>query len=232
MASKENIVVFTGAGISAESGLRTFRDAGGLWEGYDIMEVASIDGWLKSQETVLAFYNERRAQLLNVHPNPAHLDIQKLEKKYNCHVVTQNVDDLHERAGSSQIIHLHGELKKARSSGNPLNIVDWEGDIAIGDVCPQHFQWRPHIVWFGEEVPMLELAAGHFTEADICLIIGTSLQVYPAAGLVQFCSPDCEIIYVDPKPHLSYELSRHKKLKVYPTTAVEGMKEVLAYLGI
>lgn len=232
MARKDNLVVFTGAGISAESGLKTFRDANGLWEGYDVMEVASIDGWNRNPEMVLQFYNERRAQLKQIQPNKAHINIQKLECKYNVNVVTQNVDDLHERAGSKQILHLHGELKKARSTGNPSRVVEWEDNIVLGDVCPDCHQWRPHIVWFGEEVPLLNTAALIFSEADICLIVGTSLKVYPAAGLIQFCSPDCKMIYIDPNPNFSHELNNYRQLEVLAETAVKGTEILLEHLYI
>ena len=202
------VIVFTGAGVSAESGLKTFRDAGGLWEGHDVMEVASPEGYRRDPGLVLSFYNERRRQLKEVEPNEAHLSLAKLETVFDVTVITQNVDDLHERAGSSRVVHLHGELKKARSTGNPDYIRPIDGDINVGDLCPYGHQLRPHIVWFGEAVPMIEKAAALCTQADIFLVIGTSLQVYPAAGLLQCISATCEVYYIDPNPHSSIEFSR------------------------
>lgn len=201
------IVVFTGAGISAESGISTFRDANGLWEGHDVMEVASPQGFSNNPHLVLDFYNQRRAQLFKVHPNPAHHAIAKLEEEHEVVVVTQNVDDLHERAGSKNVIHLHGELRKIRSTGDPSYIQSFDGDVVLGQKCPNGFQMRPHIVWFGESVPMLEKAAAEFVGADTLIVVGTSLQVYPAAGLIQFAPPHCECFYIDPNPQISYELS-------------------------
>ena len=184
MQSKK-IVVLTGAGISAESGLSTFRDSGGLWDGHDISEVASIDGWYKNPEKVLEFYNTRRKQLVNVKPNKAHLFLAKLENNHDVTIITQNVDDLHERAGSSNIIHLHGELTKARSEINPKILVDIQyKDIAIGDMAEDGYKLRPAIVWFGEMVPLIETAANIIKNADYLIVIGTSLEVYPAANLV------------------------------------------------
>ncbi|HFC01178.1 MAG TPA: NAD-dependent deacylase, partial [Phaeodactylibacter sp.] len=172
---KKKIVVLTGAGISAESGIKTFRDSGGLWEGHDVMEVASPEGWSRNQALVLDFYNKRRAQLLEVKPNAAHLALVDLEKKYEVHIVTQNVDDLHERAGSSHVVHLHGELLKVRSVGNERLVYDWAKDLNKGDLCEEGHQLRPHIVWFGEQVPMLEVAASIASTADIIIIVGTSM---------------------------------------------------------
>lgn len=232
MSAQPKLVVFSGAGISAESGLRTFRDVGGLWEGYDVMEVASVDGWKTNPDKVLRFYNLRRAQLKNVAPNAAHLGIKSLESKYEVQVITQNVDDLHERAGSSNILYLHGELKKIRSTGNSNRIIEWEGDLQLGDKCPENFQWRPHIVWFGEAVPMMETAMQYFKRADICLVIGTSLKVYPAAGLIEFCRPNCQIIYIDPNPNYSFELTMKKHVRIIAESAVSGMEKVLNELDI
>lgn len=196
----KKIVVLTGAGISAESGINTFRDSGGLWEGHDVMEVASPEGWHANKELVLDFYNKRRRQLKTVHPNIAHKALVDLEEKYEVTVITQNVDDLHERAGSSKVIHLHGELLKARSSADENLILDWEEDICIGDLCTKKSQLRPHIVWFGEAVPLLEEAAEEVSEADYILIIGTSMQVYPAAGLINYSKNDAELYFIDPSP--------------------------------
>ncbi len=223
----KKVVVLTGAGISAESGISTFRDAGGLWEGHDVMEVASPQGWAKNRELVLDFYNKRRCQLKEVEPNGAHHALKELEEKYQVFVITQNVDDLHERAGSKYVIHLHGELTKARSTTNPSLVYDWKEDIHLGDRCEQGSQLRPHIVWFGEEVPMLQLAAEVTTQADHILIVGTSMQVYPAAGLVGYAPPFAPIHYIDPNPSINYELSLSKQLNVIAERATVGVKMVV-----
>ena len=196
----KKIVVLTGAGVSAESGINTFRDANGLWEGHDVMEVASPIGWKKNQKLVLEFYNERRRKLKEVAPNAAHFALKELEEKFDVTIITQNVDDLHERAGSSTVIHLHGELKKARSTFDENLVLDWEGDIRPGDFCEHQHQLRPHIVWFGEEVPMMEKAIAITQKADLLIIIGTSMQVYPAAGLIHYIEPDTPVYFIDPKP--------------------------------
>lgn len=195
----KKVAVLTGAGISAESGLRTFRDSGGLWEQYNIDEVASYDGWIRNPALVMDFYNKRRSQLKEVKPNPAHFALARLEEKYDVRIVTQNVDDLHERGGSTNVLHLHGELTKARSVKYPeLVYTIGYSEIKIGDLCEKGSQLRPHIVWFGEEVPLMQDAAQIIEQADILLIIGTSLQVYPAAGLMYFASPSCRTFLVDP----------------------------------
>jgi NAD-dependent deacetylase len=199
----KNIVVLTGAGISAESGLSTFRDAGGLWEGHDVMEVASPQGWQADQELVLDFYNQRRAQLNEVEPNDAHHCIAALERNYKVDVITQNVDDLHERSGSTNVLHLHGELRKARSTANPAYIVDWQEDIKAGDMCPQGSQLRPHVVWFGEAVPAMDEAIEIMQTAHAVIIVGTSLQVYPAAGLMHYAPESAPIYLIDPRPSIS-----------------------------
>jgi len=224
--SKKTIVVLSGAGVSAESGIKTFRDADGLWEGHDVMAVASMGGWMKNRKLVLNFYNERRRQLKEVEPNTAHHIIADLEKDYNVIVVTQNVDDLHERAGSTQVVHLHGELKKVRSVSNQKVVMDWTEDCNIGDLCPDGTQLRPHIVWFGEAVPMLQTAAEVVSIADIIIIVGTSLQVYPAAGLVGYALPGAKVYYVDPKPATNWELERTANLKIIKEKATVGMEEV------
>lgn len=226
----KTIVVLTGAGISAESGIRTFRDADGLWEEYDIMEVASIEGWRKNPELVLRFYNQRRRQLKEVTPNPGHEALVQLESKYEVHIVTQNVDDLHERAGSSNIIHLHGELRKARSTKDASLIYDWPDDIHTDDTCELGAQLRPHIVWFGEMVPLLEKAAQLMTEADIVIIVGTSMQVYPAAGLVAYAPPHATVHYIDPNPMINYELSDRRNLRVMAEKASTGVPALVAQL--
>ena len=220
----KKIVVLTGAGISAESGIKTFRDADGLWEGHHIMEVASPIGWNKNPELVLDFYNKRRAQLLTVKPNKAHEILAELEAHFDMHIITQNVDDLHERAGSNKVVHLHGELLKVRSIFNENFVLDWKNDLNLGDFDLEGNQLRPHIVWFGEDVPMIEHAIDIVETADILIIIGTSLQVYPAAGLMNYVNQNVPVYYIDPKPATIYDLPN--ELKVLPLTAVEGMKIV------
>lgn len=196
----KNLVVLTGAGISAESGIATFRDANGLWEGYDVMEVATPEGWHKNPALVLEFYNQRRKQAEKVLPNDGHLTLVQLEKYFNVTIITQNVDGLHEKAGSSKVIHLHGELSKSRSTANPNLVYEVKnGEILIGDKCEQGSQLRPNIVWFGEMVPLMEKATKIVEKADILLIVGTSLVVYPAAGLVDYAPYNCPIYVVDPK---------------------------------
>jgi NAD-dependent deacetylase len=199
----ENIVVLTGAGISAESGLKTFRDADGLWEGHDVMEVASPQGWAKDRALVLDFYNKRRKQLKKVKPNPAHKALAKLEEKFHVDVVTQNIDNLHEKAGSTNVVHLHGELLKARSTFDENLVIDWEEDLCEGDFCKHNSQLRPHVVWFGEAVPMLEKAAALVEKTDILIIVGTSMQVYPAAGLIHYAPSGISVYFIDPKPAVS-----------------------------
>jgi len=221
------VVVLTGAGISAESGIKTFRDAGGLWEGYNIEDVATPEAWARNPQLVLDFYNERRMQLLTVLPNIAHHAIASLDTQFETIVVTQNVDDLHERAGSKHIIHLHGELVKARSSVDEDLIYEIKKDILLGDLCARGSQLRPHIVWFGEMVPMLEKAIAEILDADYILVIGSSMQVYPAAGLVGYASPKARIFYIDPRPSLNFELSRRTGLEVIAKPATEGVPEVV-----
>jgi NAD-dependent deacetylase len=184
--AKKKLVVLTGAGISAESGLRTFRDSDGLWEGYDIYEVASPRGWAKDPKLVLDFYNMRRKDVANAKPNAAHAGLAELEELFDVHIITQNIDDLHERAGSSQVLHLHGEIFKMRSVKNTTKIFDTRGDIIMGDTAADGGQLRPHIVWFEEPVPMIEKAAEITSAADLFVVIGTSLAVYPAAGLLHY----------------------------------------------
>ena len=221
------IVILTGAGVSAESGISTFRDADGLWEGHDVMEVATPQGWAKNQELVLKFYNDRRRQLKEVVPNAAHKAIVNLEANHDVVVVTQNVDNLHERAGSSNIIHLHGELNKVRCTQYPNDVKLWTEDLITGDVSSAGYQLRPHIVWFGEDVPMLETAVVEMRDADIAIIIGTSMQVYPAASLIGFVSDDCKVYYVDPRPHISYELKQRGNLTVIEKNAGVGVVELV-----
>ncbi|MGL5892467.1 MAG: SIR2 family NAD-dependent protein deacylase [Bacteroidia bacterium] len=199
MSKKKKVVVFTGAGISAESGISTFRDSGGLWDKYDIQEVATPEAWQKNQELVLRFYNERRKNVLDAQPNDAHKALVQLEKKFDVQIITQNIDDLHERAGSKNILHLHGEILKARSTKKPELVYPIKGwELKPGDKCELGSQLRPHIVWFGEMVPEIENAQNIASEADVFVIIGTSLNVYPAANLLHYAPPKCPMFLVDP----------------------------------
>ena len=197
---KKKLVVLTGAGISAESGIKTFRDSDGLWEGHNVLDVATPEGWHKNPALVLDFYNQRRKQLKEVTPNAAHYILAELEQHFDVQIITQNVDDLHERAGSTKVLHLHGELLKVRSTMNPNYILDWSEDLNFGDFDDYQNQLRPHIVWFGEEVPALERAVELTEIADYFAVIGTSLQVYPAAGLIDFTKATTPVYYIDPKP--------------------------------
>ncbi len=197
--SKKRIVVLSGAGVSAESGISTFRDSGGLWEKYDIMEVATFEAWTRNQALVMDFYNQRRKQLYEVEPNAAHYALVKLEEQFDVQIITQNVDDLHERAGSKNVMHLHGELKKVRSSVDEDLVYELDGwELKKGDTCEKGSQLRPHIVWFGEPVPMIPPAAELCSTADIMIIIGTSLNVYPAASLVGYVPDYCHVYLIDP----------------------------------
>lgn len=225
---KKKLVVLSGAGISAESGIQTFRDSDGLWEGHDVMEVATPEGFRKNPDLVLDFYNKRRRQLLTVNPNEAHFILAELENNFDVHIITQNVDDLHERAGSTNVLHLHGELLKVRSTQNPDYILDWKTDLKLKNKDENGFSLRPHIVWFGEEVPALEDAVHLTAQADIFLVIGTSLQVYPAAGLVDFVPTNSKIYYIDPKPIKIPNL--RNELIVFANTASEGMQTLQAAL--
>ncbi|MGY5354335.1 Sir2 family NAD-dependent protein deacetylase [Wenyingzhuangia sp. IMCC45467] len=218
----KNLVILTGAGISAESGIKTFRDSNGLWENHDVMEVASINGWYQNPTLVLNFYNQRRAQAETVKPNTAHQFLANLQTQYNVQIITQNVDDLHERAGSKNITHLHGKLSEAKSEINPNYIIDITGkEIKLGDVCPNGHQLRPNIVWFGEEVPMLDKAAKICKTADVFVIIGTSLQVYPAAGLIHNVPNNCPVFIIDPKVD---KINVPNHFSCIKATAVEGVK--------
>ena len=195
----KKIIVLSGAGVSAESGISTFRDSGGLWEQYRIEDVATYDAWLKNRKLVLDFYNQRRKQLLDVKPNAGHYELVRLAKNFEVEIITQNVDDLHERAGSKNVLHLHGELKKARSTADDNYVVDIDGwELNEGMTCPKGAQLRPHIVWFGEAVPMIEPAARLCMQADYFIVVGTSLNVYPAAGLVNYAPSGIPIYVVDP----------------------------------
>lgn len=195
---RKKIAVLTGAGISAESGIKTFRDSNGLWEEHRIEDVASPEGWYRNKELVLDFYNQRRRQLLQCAPNRAHFALAELEAKYDVTIITQNVDDLHERGGSTNIIHLHGELLKARSTFDESLVYEWKEDIKIGDKCARGAQLRPHIVWFGEAVPEIERAVPIVAKADIFIVIGTSMVVYPAAGLINYTGYDTPKYLIDP----------------------------------
>lgn len=206
---KKRIVVLSGAGMSAESGIKTFRDDDGLWNNYRVEEVASPMAWASDMDMVLEFYNQRRKQLLECEPNEGHKALARLEDKFDVHIVTQNVDDLHERAGSSNIIHLHGEIRKVRSTKDPSIILDLDGwELKAGDLCPLGSQLRPHIVWFGESVPNITKGAEIVTTADILLVIGTSMQVYPAAGLVHYAPVDCKKYYIDPNASQNAMISK------------------------
>ncbi|WP_313375441.1 NAD-dependent deacylase [Chishuiella sp.] len=221
----KKIVVITGAGISAESGISTFRDANGLWENHDIMEVASISGYYKNPQLVQDFYNKRRQQLFDVYPNRAHLFLKELEQYFNITIITQNVDDLHERAKSSHIIHLHGELRKARSEQNENIVIDWDKDIKIGDKAADGNQLRPHIVWFGEMVPMMDSAINEVKTADILLVVGTSMQVYPAASLIDYVKHNTPIVYIDPSD--SFQSNSIIHIKKNATEAIDDIKKIL-----
>ncbi|WP_099719515.1 NAD-dependent deacylase [Flavobacterium sp. 2] len=221
---KKKLVVLTGAGISAESGIKTFRDSDGLWEGHNVMDVATPEGWHKNQDLVLEFYNKRRQQLKEVNPNLGHQILAELEKNFDVYIVTQNVDDLHERAGSSKVLHLHGELLKVRSTKNRELILDWTNDLLTGDLDKNGHQLRPHIVWFGEEVPALEEAISIVEEADYLAVIGTSLQVYPAAGLISYTYSITPVFYIDPKPISIPNIQN--KVEVIAKTATEGVAEM------
>tara|TARA_R110001592_G_scaffold52689_1_gene161643 strand:+ start:2699 stop:3385 length:687 start_codon:yes stop_codon:yes gene_type:complete len=195
----KNIVVFSGAGISAESGLKTFRDSDGLWENFDVSKVATPEAWGTNPKLVLDFYNLRRTQVLDANPNEAHLCIPRLEKKFNVSIITQNIDNLHERAGSKNVTHLHGEILKSRSELTQKIYPIKSHELNLGDFCEKGSQLRPHIVWFGEEVPNMLVATSICEKADIFIIIGTSLNVYPAANLIDFVPPECKIYLIDPK---------------------------------
>ncbi len=219
----KHIVVLTGAGMSAESGLKTFRDTNGLWEGHNVMEVASPEGFDTNPELVFEFYNQRRMQLLEVKPNTAHHDLANLENNFKITIVTQNVDDLHERAGSTNVMHLHGELLKVRPVNDTKPVLHWSKDLNLGDLDDNGNQLRPHIVWFGEAVPMLNKAVDICSKADVLLIIGTSMQVYPAASLIHYVKDDTPIYFIDPNP----TLPDSENLTIIPKPATEGVKHFI-----
>ena len=221
---KKKIVVLTGAGMSAESGISTFRDSNGLWENHDIMEVASPEGWHKNPSLVLDFYNKRRAQLKEVKPNRGHEILAELESHFDVQIITQNVDNLHEKAGSTNILHLHGELVKVRGEFSETESIYWENDVHLGDVNENSEQLRPDIVWFGEAVPTIDKAIPMMEMADIVIIIGTSLQVYPAAGLMHYTKAIVPVYYIDPNPATIYDLAN--PLKVLAMSASEGLFKI------
>ena len=221
----KKLVILSGAGVSAESGIQTFRDSDGLWEGHNVEEVATYDGWIKNKPLVLDFYNQRRKQLHAVKPNDAHKIIAELEADFDVQIITQNVDNLHEKAGSISVLHLHGELLKVRSDADTkIQVLDWEKDLEIGDFDTNGVQLRPHIVWFGEMVPALEKAVEIIAKADIVIVIGTSLQVYPAASLMHYAPEDCPVYYIDIKPAVIRDAPLH--LKIIEAVGTKGMKIV------
>lgn len=232
---KKNLVILSGAGMSAESGISTFRDAGGLWDKYPVMQVASAEGYVRDPELVINFYNERRKQLLDVEPNAGHIGLAELEKDFNVTVVTQNVDNLHERAGSTRIIHLHGELTKVCSSRDPYNpryvkeLKPEEYEVKMGDKAGDGSQLRPFIVWFGEAVPEIETAVDYVEKADIFVIIGTSMNVYPAAGLLNYVPRAAEVYLIDPKPVDTHSM---RQIHIIQRGASEGVKELKKLLSV
>lgn len=220
-------MILSGAGISAESGIKTFRDADGLWEGHDVMEVASPSGFKKNPELVFEFYNQRRAQLKEVQPNAAHIALANLEKDFDIQIITQNVDNLHERGGSTNVLHLHGELNKVRPVNSMSPILEWTEDLHLGDLDKHGHQLRPHIVWFGEDVPNITIAANITQTADLFVIIGTSMQVYPAAGLIDFVKHGKPIFIIDPSP---ISVSTNSYTTHIQKTATEGVQEFIQIL--
>ncbi len=231
--TKKNLVVLSGAGMSAESGISTFRDAGGLWDKYPVEAVATPEGYARDPQLVINFYNERRKQLLTVEPNEGHRGVAELEKAFNVTVVTQNVDNLHERAGSTHVVHLHGELTKVCSSRDPNNphyikeLKPEEYEVKLGDKAGDGSQLRPFIVWFGESVPEIETAIGYVEQADILVIIGTSLNVYPAAGLLHYAPMDCEVYLIDPKPVDAHTMRTIHTIQCGASEGVKKLREML-----
>jgi NAD-dependent deacetylase len=224
----KKIVVLTGAGISAESGIRTFRDSNGLWEEHRVEDVATFEAWQRNQALVLDFYNQRRKQLYEVKPNAGHIALVELEKAFDVRIITQNVDDLHEQAGSAHVLHLHGELKKVRSTIDDNLVYELDGwELKKGNLCEKGSQLRPHIVWFGEAVPMIEPAMELSAEADIFIVIGTSLNVYPAAGLVYYIKPGTPVYLINPHAEI---LSGVKNLIIFRETAGTGVPKLVKQL--
>ena len=221
-------IVLTGAGMSAESNISTFRDSGGLWEKYEIEDVCTPQAMEKNPSLVLDFYNQRRQQLIEASPNQGHIDLVELEKKFDVQIITQNVDNLHEQAGSTKVLHLHGELMKVRSTGDENLVYNLTPDnykTELGDLCEKGFQLRPHIVFFGEAVPMIENASELCMQADILVIIGTSMNVYPAAGLISYIPPNCPIYFIDPQPTLSE--NDYSNLHIIAEKASTGIKKMM-----
>ncbi|MDB5007487.1 MAG: NAD-dependent deacylase [Mucilaginibacter sp.] len=224
----KHVVILTGAGISAESGLKTFRDSDGLWEGYDIEEVATPQGWQRNPVLVQQFYNERRKSVLEAKPNAAHVALAKLEEKYKVTIITQNIDDLHERAGSTNVVHLHGIITRSQSSKNPkltYPVNGWE--IGMDEICELGSLLRPHVVWFGEDVPMIETAMNICTKADIFMLVGSSLAVYPAAGLVGYVGHEVTKYIIDPKIPVVYNLTQLIKIEERATVGVPKLVDKL-----
>lgn len=223
-------MVLTGAGMSAESDLKTFRDENGLWEGHDVTKVASPEGFRDNPDLVFDFYNQRRKQLLQVRPNRGHFNLVALETYFEVNIITQNVDNLHEQAGSTNVLHLHGELLKVRSTGDESLVYDWNKDLFQGDLCEKGYQLRPHIVWFGEMVPLLGEAIEITKNADILIIIGTSMQVYPAASLIHYVGKEIPIYFIDPRPTISENY--YDNLTIIQKPASTGTDELLNLLGL
>ncbi len=225
--SKKHIVILSGAGVSAESGLKTFRDSDGLWNGYNVYEVATPGGWQKNPQLVLDFYNDRRRDIAAAQPNAAHIGLAELEQDFEVTIITQNIDDLHERAGSNHVVHLHGEIFKMRSVEDTDKTYEIREDIKIGDMATDGTQLRPYIVWFEEEVPMMEKAVMILQDADYFVVIGTSLQVYPAASLIHYVSPFLPVFIIDTK---NPTVNNHANLTVIEMPATEGVKELRKFL--
>lgn len=228
MKNKKHIVVLSGAGISAESGLKTFRDSDGLWNGYDVYEVASPQGWNKNPQLVLDFYNARRKDVAAAMPNAAHIGLAELEKDFDVTIITQNIDDLHERAGSTKVLHLHGEIFKMRTVADEAYILEIRDDINLGDLGADRAQLRPHIVWFGEAVPMMEIAAAVVHGCDYFVVVGTSLQVYPAASLLYYAPPYLPKFIIDKKIPA---IEKQNNLHIIELPATEGVKELQRILS-
>ncbi len=228
MKNKKHLVVLSGAGISAESGLKTFRDSDGLWNGYNVYEVASPDGWHKNPQLVLDFYNARRKDVAAALPNAAHIGLAELEQDFDVTIITQNIDDLHERAGSTSVLHLHGEIFKMRSVADEESIFNIRGDINLGDTAADGAQLRPHIVWFGEAVPMMEKAAALLNDCDYFVVVGTSLQVYPAASLLYYAPPFLPKFIIDKKIPATEKLANLHVIEMPATEGVTELKRILS----
>lgn len=230
---KQRVTILSGAGMSAESGIRTFRDAGGLWEEHRVEDVATPEAWHRDPKLVLRFYNDRRAQLMAAKPNAGHLALKELEKGFDVRIITQNVDDLHERAGSSSVLHLHGELRKSRSTGPSQRVFEMEGhQLNWGDHCPDGFQLRPHIVWFGEEVVEMGNAASIVSESDAVIIVGTSMNVYPANGLIRYAPRHAPVWVIDPNATELHQVGRAKVIAEKAGTALPRLVERLLKGGL